>query len=211
MAPQVSIVLPTFNRAHLLPRAIDSVQIQTFDNWELVIVDDGSTDSTEHVVARYAASDRRIRRHYQPNAGLSMARNAGIDRARGEYITFLDSDDEYLPTHLEARVRHMEAHPGIDMLHGGLVVVGGPDTVPDVHDPSRQIPIADCFVGGTFFMREYVPRRLGGFRKPDFGDDYEFMQRALAIFSVERFAEATYVYHRDAPDSMCNQASAFSD
>lgn len=207
MAAQVSIVLPTYNRAHLLTRALDSVQMQTFEDWELVIVDDGSTDATEHVVARYADSDPRIRRYFQPNSGLSMARNAGIDRSGGDFITFLDSDDEYLPTHLEIRVAYMRRHPEVDMLHGGLVVVGGPDMVPDIHDPSRSIPIAECFVGGTFFMRAHVPRRVGGFRKPDFGDDYEFMQRVLPLFRVERCHEATYVYHRDAPDSMCNQAA----
>jgi glycosyltransferase involved in cell wall biosynthesis len=93
-----SIILPTFNRAHFLPKAIESVLAQTFEDWELVIVDDGSTDNTREVVVAY--KDPRIVYSYQENQERSTARNNGIEKAKGEYICFLDSDDYYLPEKL---------------------------------------------------------------------------------------------------------------
>lgn len=96
--PFFSIILPTYNRAHFLPKAIESVLKQTFEDWELIIVDDGSTDNTKEVVAKY--NDSRIRYFFQENQERSAARNNGIDQAQGEYICFLDSDDYYLPEKL---------------------------------------------------------------------------------------------------------------
>lgn len=93
-----SIIIPTYNRASFLPRAIQSVLAQIYENWELLIVDDGSIDNTREVVATF--KDERIRYIYQQNAERSAARNNGISKAKGEWICFLDSDDEYLPNHL---------------------------------------------------------------------------------------------------------------
>ncbi len=92
--PYFSIILPTYNRAHLLSKAIESVLAQTFTDWELVIVDDGSTDNTKELVTAYA--DDRIRYIYQENQERSAARNNGIKQSRGAYICFLDSDDYFL-------------------------------------------------------------------------------------------------------------------
>lgn len=93
-----SIVIPTYNRAVFLPKAIESVLAQTFADWELIIVDDGSTDNTKDVVSQY--SDSRITYIYQENAERSAARNKGITHSVGEYVLFLDSDDYYLPNFL---------------------------------------------------------------------------------------------------------------
>lgn len=95
-----SIILPTYNRAQYLPKAIKSVQEQTFSNWELIIIDDGSTDNTNEVVNSF--NDPRIKYIYQDNAERSAARNNGIRNATGDWICFLDSDDYYLPNHLES-------------------------------------------------------------------------------------------------------------
>lgn len=86
-----SIIIPTYNRAVFLPKAIESVLAQTYNDWELIIVDDGSTDNTKDVVAQY--SDSRIRYIYQDNAERSAARNNGIARASGDYVCFMDSDN----------------------------------------------------------------------------------------------------------------------
>lgn len=94
-----SIILPTYNRAHLLPKAIKSVVDQTFGEWELIIVDDGSTDNTKAVVEAF--QDERIRYIYQQNQERSVARNNGINHAKGTYICFLDSDDYFLEKKLE--------------------------------------------------------------------------------------------------------------
>jgi glycosyltransferase involved in cell wall biosynthesis len=94
-----SIVMATWNREKFLPAAIDSVLKQKFTDWELIIVDDGSTDNTKKVVAEF--TDKRIRYIYQENKERSAARNNGVAHSKGEYICFLDSDDYYLDNHLE--------------------------------------------------------------------------------------------------------------
>ena len=97
--PRFSIIIPTYNRAHLLPRAVESVVTQTFEDWELIVIDDGSTDNTANVVKPFL-TDQRIHYHWQENKELNGARNTGVNQASGEFICFLDDDDLYLPNHL---------------------------------------------------------------------------------------------------------------
>ncbi len=99
-APFFSVIIPTFNRAHILPKAIQSVLSQSFADWELIIIDDGSKDNTNAVVEKF--NDFRVKYHYQDNTERSQARNNGIKLAKGSYICFLDSDDEYCNHHLSA-------------------------------------------------------------------------------------------------------------
>ena len=99
MPPYFSIILPTFNRAHTLKRTIESVLDQTYPNWELIIIDDGSTDNTKAVCQQF--DDKRITYVYQTNSERSAARNNGITLTTGKYIGFLDSDDTYSPSFLE--------------------------------------------------------------------------------------------------------------
>lgn len=108
MNPFFSIIIPTYNRAGLLPVAIESVINQSFKEWELIIVDDGSKDNTRQVVAGY--TDSRIKYIYQDNAERSAARNNGIKNALGTYICFLDSDDYYLPDRLELLYQYISAN-----------------------------------------------------------------------------------------------------
>jgi glycosyltransferase involved in cell wall biosynthesis len=107
--PLISVVIPTHNRATLLPGALNSIQQQTYKNWEAIVVDDGSKDNTQQVVDALARDDRRIRfiRQYK-NRGAQVARNAGIRAARGEWIAFLDSDDVFLPNSLEVRLETLQ-------------------------------------------------------------------------------------------------------
>ncbi len=108
--PTVSVVIPTYNRAHLLGRAIQSVLDQTYRDFELIVVDDGSTDNTEEVVE--GLSDERVKyiRH-EKNKGGAAARNTGIKAAKGQYIAFQDSDDEWLPEKLEKQMKVFETAP----------------------------------------------------------------------------------------------------
>src|SRR5215831_13870333 len=92
--PFFSVIIPTYNRATCVGRAIESVLRQTFQDYELIVVDDGSTDKTAEVVRQYG---ERIVFVSQPNRGVSAARNAGVSRAAGDWVAFLDSDDEWLP------------------------------------------------------------------------------------------------------------------
>ncbi|MDB5283263.1 MAG: glycosyltransferase family 2 protein [Bacteroidota bacterium] len=99
MEPFFSIIIPTYNRALLIPKAIDSVLAQTLGDWELIIIDDGSRDDTKEVISIY--TDTRIKYVYQQNAERCAARNNGVSQSRGRYICFLDSDDYFLPQRLE--------------------------------------------------------------------------------------------------------------
>ena len=111
----VSVIVPTYNRRETIQAAIVSVQRQTFADWELIVVDDGSTDDTAGLIE---GSDPRLVLIRQKNQGVNAARNTAMLRARGEYIAFLDSDDEWLPHHLELSVAFFRAHPDEDFLSG---------------------------------------------------------------------------------------------
>ncbi len=102
MNPFFSIILPTYNRAYILERTIESVINQQFQDWELLIVDDGSKDNTSEIVNTFMIHEKRINYLYQENAERSAARNNGISQANGKFICFLDSDDQFEPNHLQS-------------------------------------------------------------------------------------------------------------
>lgn len=104
----VSCIIPTFNRVELLKEAIESTITQTFDAWELIVVDDQSDDDTAKVVNAYIAKDKRIRYYLNPDKGANKARNLGISKARGKYIAFLDDDDVSLPHRFQSQVQAMQ-------------------------------------------------------------------------------------------------------
>lgn len=111
-SPKVSVIIPTYNRAHLVGRAIQSVLNQTYQDFEIILVDDGSTDNTAEVIKKFQEKEKRIRYIKQArNKGAGAARNSGIKAARGEYIAFQDSDDEWFPEKLEKQIRVFENAP----------------------------------------------------------------------------------------------------
>lgn len=113
--PMVSVILPTYNRAEFLGEAISSVLDQSFKNFELLVIDDGSTDQTPQLVEKF--SDPRLIYLSQSNKGRSAARNYGLSNASGSHIAFLDSDDVYLNSKLELQVDYMNEHPEFDMIY----------------------------------------------------------------------------------------------
>ncbi len=120
----VSVVIPTYNRAALLPRALDSVIVQTMPDWEIVLVDDGSTDRTPELAAQY---HRRLGHKFiyirQENGGSSNARNRGIDACRGRFVAFLDSDDEFAPTKLQRQLALFELRPELGFVYSDFAFV----------------------------------------------------------------------------------------
>ena len=112
--PKVSIIIPTYNRARFITRAIDSVLSQTYWNVEIIVVDDGSTDNTKNIVNSYG---KQVRYIYQENKGAASARNTGINESKGQYIAFLDSDDFYAKDNLEKKISFLEGNPQIGWIY----------------------------------------------------------------------------------------------
>jgi glycosyltransferase involved in cell wall biosynthesis len=122
----VSIIIPTYNRAHLIPRAIQSVLDQTHSDWELIIVDDGSIDNTSEVVAGFVHIDNRVKYFPQTqNRGGNFCRNFGIEKAQGDFICFLDSDDYFDVKKLSLQVQKFEEEPSLDIVVGNTRIESG--------------------------------------------------------------------------------------
>ena len=119
-SPLVSVIIPVYNAQKYISEAIESVIAQSYAHWELLVVDDGSTDDTLSLVKEF--DDSRIIVKHQKNAGVSVARNVGLSLALGTYITFLDADDVLPKGSLEARVRYLEEHSDIDFVDGKILV-----------------------------------------------------------------------------------------
>ena len=124
-APVVSILTPAYNVAHFIEHTIESALRQTFRSFEMLIVDDGSTDETMAIASKYARRDPRIKPTRQANAGIATARNAAMARSRGRFFALLDSDDLWLPTYLAEQMAILEAHPEIAVLSANAINFGG--------------------------------------------------------------------------------------
>lgn len=111
----VSVIIPVYNRAGMLERSVRSVMEQSLSDWELILVDDGSTDGSAGICDGFVAADPRIRAFHKQNGGVSSARNLGLDEARGEWLAFLDADDRFYPDALETMVKKAE-QDSLDML-----------------------------------------------------------------------------------------------
>jgi len=117
MNPKVSVIIPAYNNAKFLPETIESVLKQTFADWEIIIVDDGSTDNTQEVVAMYLQNHPgKIKYFRQENGGTAQARNRAIKESKGEYLGLLDADDLWLPEKLAVQVPIMEANPELALI-----------------------------------------------------------------------------------------------
>lgn len=112
----VDVIIPTFNRADVMVNAIESVLSQTYKNFILHIVDDGSTDHTQVVLEKYK-NHPQVKLHFQKNAGVSAARNLAANNSQGEWISFLDSDDEWMPQKLETQIEFLSKNPSCSFLH----------------------------------------------------------------------------------------------
>jgi glycosyltransferase involved in cell wall biosynthesis len=201
--PIVSVIMPTFNRAKYLKRAIDSVLKQSYKDWELIVVDDGSNDNTFDIVNEYIFRFEKIRYMKHSNKRPALSTNTGMLAACGEYFAFLGSDDEWKPEFLKQRVELIQNQPEIDFIYGGVEIVGHP-YVKDKNDLTREIHLDECVIGGTFFGKRKVFFELGGFQDLSYSDDSDFFERAEKMFKIVKVDFPTYIYYRDTPDSICS-------
>ena len=201
--PTVTVIVPTYNRAHLIPRAIRSVLAQTYGDFELLVIDDGSSDDTQAVVAGW--SDPRVRYLREPqNAGVGAARNRGLREARGEFIAFLDSDDEWLPDKLSRQVALFRAVP--DAV--GLIYTGVESVYADQNqqvassgargDLYREMLQRNVIHGGgsNVMIRREVVATAGFFHEgiPAI-EDYEYWLRITRFFKVEFIGDPLVRYY----------------
>lgn len=117
---EFDVIIPTFNRATFLDRSISSVLNQSYSNFNLYIIDDGSTDNTKNIIEKYT-SDQRVHYFYKNNGGVSSARNVGINISKSNWITFLDSDDEWLSSKLQIQKKEIEENPSIYFFHSNEI------------------------------------------------------------------------------------------
>jgi GT2 family glycosyltransferase len=122
--PLISIIVPTYNRAYCLPRTLDSVLAQSYSRFEIILIDDGSTDGTGDLVARSYGHDPRVKYFYQPNQGVTATRNRGLARVQGDYVALLDSDDVWMPWKLELQLACFRRAPEIGMVWTDMQAVG---------------------------------------------------------------------------------------
>lgn len=205
--PAVSIIIPSFNRAGSLPRAIESVFTQSYRRIECIVVDDGSMDSTQQVLQSLAAkcpNNVILRTLSQPNRGANSARNLGVANSTGDLIGFLDSDDYLLPNSVEARVNPFLSDPGLDYVYGPCTVVdssGHP--IERVGQPLPQVGEAHIakytmHTSGPLIKRS-VCQAIGRWRDDDPAAlEYEYFARMKFYAARAAFIErevAAYVRH----------------
>jgi glycosyltransferase involved in cell wall biosynthesis len=212
--PQVSVIIPTYNRAHLLSRAIKSVLNQTFQDFEIIIVDDASTDDTDKLVASF--HDNRIRYiQHEKNRGGGAARNSAITQAQGDYIAFLDSDDEWLPEKLEKQMKFFENAPATL----GLVAAGALDIrenipyqkyIPMLRGNLAQRILIDNCVGlnGIVLVRKECFSKVGLFDENLRGsEDWDLWIRIAQHYEVD-FTPDILLRYYPQPDSMIRDHDA---
>jgi glycosyltransferase involved in cell wall biosynthesis len=218
--PRVSVIIPTYNRAGLLPQTIQSALDQTFADLEILVVDDGSTDGTEQVVQKFA--DSRLIYIRQAHSGLpAVARNTGLRHARGEYIAFLDSDDLWLPEKLALQVQYMDAHRELGLSYSNAYQF--------VHDPGthNSRPMVDTAVvksGHTFerlYGRQVIPNltvmirasvleKAGTFDSDPrlmANEDYEYWLRIAYHYPIG-FLDRPLALYRQHPEGISKAAVA---
>lgn len=193
----VSIVLPTYNGARYLDEAIESCLDQTYRNWELILVDDASTDETPAVIAKYLRLDSRIRSlRHEHNRKLPAALNTGFAAARGEYLTWTSDDNRYRPHALATLVSFLEARPDVDVVYSDYTVIdeaGSPLRAVQVEGP-EVLPFRNS-IGACFLYRAAVAQKVGPYAEDLFrAEDYDFWLRAVNVCRLEPFHEDLYEY-----------------
>ena len=222
-APLVSIIIPVYNVAPFLTEALDSAFNQTYDNLEIMIVDDGSTDGSGSICDAYAEKDSRIVVIHQHHQGLSVARNAGLDMMSGEYVAFLDSDDAFHPDFIRRMLTVMlRENPDIVVCRYKIYKTGrrmNPDTKKNTYPPAKQGKydragalsfLADEIMNRTVWNKLYK-RRLwsctrfpGGHNFEDIDTTYRIFDKCRSVYIVQ---DPLYLY-RNRPGSIVRTYSA---
>ena len=195
-----SVIICTYNRVKTLPKCIDSILSQTFQDLEIIIFDDGSFDETKKTLNNYKNNDVKLF-YNKENKGVIYCRNNAIKLSNGKYIAFVDSDDWILPNHFEIRKNILEKEK-CDFLHGGFKLLGN-EFVIDRFDNTKKISIYDCILDSTLIFRKKDLEKLGLFPDLNYASGNELHKKAteygLRCFNVK---EETYIYNRNLRNSI---------
>jgi glycosyltransferase involved in cell wall biosynthesis len=195
--PLISIVLPTYNGSRYLREAIESCLAQTYQNWELILVDDCSTDATPDIIAEYTSRDRRIHSiRHEVNKKLPEALNTGHAAARGEYLTWTSDDNRLLPSAIEEMTRFLEEHPGVGVVYADCVLIDEAGRYMQDFPalPASRLAYMDA-LGACFLYRRAVYETLGGYDAELFlAEDYDFWLRAYRQFELAPLHKILYEY-----------------
>ena len=188
--PTVSIILATYNRRHLLGRSVKSVLNQTYQDYELIIVDDGSTDDTEKVVQNFNSEKIKYIKHPK-NKGIPAARNTGIRLAEGDYIAFQDDDDEWMPEKLERQINaYINESPEVGVVYTQYNLI-------DIHNkPLPQLKVAqrEGYIFGQLLNENHIPPQTSLIRKECFSKVGMFDERFLRMQDWELFLRISQHY-----------------
>lgn len=204
MVQMISVVIPTHNRAMLLRRAVDSVLSQSISDLELVVVSDGSTDDTCQVMQNYIEKDARVTFiHYSNALGANHARNTGIKACMGQYIAFLDDDDEWYPTKLEKQIAIFQQNESIGLVYAGVNIVQQDKgthyfTIPkDKGNLSKEILFRNCITTtSSVVVKKRILDEVGGFDENlPANQDYDLWIRCLQITEVGYVSEPLLNYY----------------
>ncbi len=214
--PTVSVIIPTYQRAGFVGQAIDSVLAQTYTDYEIIVVDDGSTDNTRDVLTGYGD---RLRVIYQENRGAGAARNTGIRAAQGRYIAFLDDDDLWFPHKLERQIPILDANPeaalGFTDLVGfdvnGIRETRYSEHYPPLIDGGATALFRYNFIGGaTVCARRRCLEEIGLFDETLLATDYDLWLRMIEHWPFRYLDEPLY-YYRQSPDQQQRNAGAMNE
>jgi len=191
-APQVSVIIPTFNQSGYLVEAIKSVLSQTYTSLEVIVVDDGSTDNTAEVVGAF---DSRVRYLRQSNKGTAAARNAGIAHAKGKWIAFLDHDDLWMPEKLALQIPLFEADPKLGLVYAAIRFFDDrTGRITCEHFPGPELGFHDLLGHQVISLQtsvfpKGVLQEVGGFDESLFGtDDWDLCIRVTARYAAKGVA-----------------------
>jgi len=213
VAPQISVIIPTYNRQELTVRAIKSVLSQTFSDLECIVVDDGSTDQTAEKLAKeFGESIQLIR---QANKGVSRARNRGIAIAQGRYLAFLDSDDEWLPRKLEKQIAFMAAHPEFRICQTTEIWFrkGKRVNLPEMYKKKGgrifDRSLACCMITpSSVLLEQSLLHEMGNFDETMLVcEDYDLWLRVTSRHPVGLIEEDLLIRYGGAPDQLSGQHS----
>ncbi|MEM3041641.1 MAG: glycosyltransferase, partial [Nitrososphaerota archaeon] len=192
---KVSVIIPTYNYQEYISQSIESVLKQTVQDFEIIVVDDGSTDNTRSVVQVYVDKyPQKVRYIYKENGGVASALNVGIQMAQGKYIAWLSADDIFFPTKLEKQLQVFEMYPEVGLCYTDLLVIDGSGRLlkeqRSSYYPNRETRIRELLFkpyinGSTAMFRRECVEKLGGFDEElNYTADLEFWYRILSHYEV---------------------------